>query len=372
MSNTALTHSRKRSLASFEILVRNVRQTFVLGQQRIEQERVRTYWKTGWYIRQHIFLNKGRAELGGRTIEKLGGQLGVDPSVLGRLKLFAEKYPVLATWPKLTWSHFRLLIPIEDDRTRLELTDRVNRGAWTTDKLEAVIKKELRDETKSLTDGRSPRTLKSKLELLKPKLGTPYTYQILQPESVHPEDNELLIDLGFEVTRGAVMEHPRTKLKVGDIIESVLREVRKTVFARPKYDLVKSERTPADLFTYHAWVLRVVDGDTLRVQVDLGFGDRIRQYLRLRGIDTPEINSAEGKKAKAFVEKCLKPAPYILLQSSRSDKYDRYLADVFIPLNSKSTFRPSAPEAAISYEDQKFLYLNNELLLRGLAVRMKS
>lgn len=36
-----------------------------------------------------------------------------------------------------------------------------------------------------------------------------------------------------------------------------------------------------------------------------------------------------------------------------------------------STVRPSAPQALIQYEGEDFLYLNNELLLRRLAVRMK-
>lgn len=70
------------------------------------------------------------------------------------------------------------------------------------------------------------------------------------------------------------------------------------------------------------------------------------------------------------MEKCLKTAPHILLTSSRSDKYDRYLSDVFVPLDSKSTVRPSAPEALVKYNGQEYLYLNNELLLRGLAERM--
>ena len=65
------------------------------------------------------------------------------------------------------------------------------------------------------------------------------------------------------------------------------------------------------------------------VEIDLGFSIAHEQYLRLREIDCPEISTSVGKKAKTFVEKCLKTAPFILLTSSRSDKYDRYLADVF-------------------------------------------
>jgi len=91
----------------------------------------------------------------------------------------------------------------------------------------------------------------------------------------------------------------------------------------------------------------------LRVIVDLGFGFKTRQYLRLRGLDCPEINTDEGKKAADFVRSRIKQADEIALTSSKSDKYDRYLADVF-------------------YNDKngKEVYLNNLLLRHGLAVRV--
>ena len=350
MPDITLTRKRTASLVSFEVLVRKVRETFILGQQRIEQERVRTYWKTGWYIKRHVLLNKGRARLGDRTIEKLGSRLGVDPSVLGRLKLFAERYPVLATWPKLAWSHFRLLIPIEDDKTRLELTQRADRGAWTTDKLESVIRAE---------EG-TPQSPSSDSRLLKPKLGTLYTYHLIESKPVQANPGRLKVDQGFRVHHTEFTMQGR--LKAGQIIESRKQE-------SGAYTIVKSKRREEALYTYKAWVARVTDGDTQFVEIDLGFSVSLEQYLRLRGIDCPEIGTPEGKKAKAFVEECLKPAPFILLSSSRSDKFDRYLSDVFIPLNSKSTVRPSAPEALIQREGQEYLYLNNELLIRKLAKR---
>lgn len=362
MPNATLTRARAGgSLASFEVLVRKVREMFVLGQQRIEWEKVRTYWKTGWYIKRHVLLNKDRAELGDRTIQKLGERLGVDPSVLGRLKLFAERYPVLATWPKLTWSHFRLLIPIEDDKTRLELTERANRGAWSTDKLESVIRNELRYEAKLLTDARKLETFARGTQLLKPKLGALYTYRLIESQPVQANPGRLKVDLGFRVHQTEFTM--RGNLKAGQIVESQKQE-------NGTYTVVSSKRDESSLYTYKAWVARVVDGDTQFVEIDLGFSIALEQYLRLRGIDAPEISTAEGKKAKAFVEKCLRTAPFILFTSSRSDKFDRYLSDVFVPLDSKSPVHPAAPEASVTYENQQLLYLNNELLLRGLARRI--
>ena len=148
----------------------------------------------------------------------------------------------------------------------------------------------------------------------------------------------------------------RSKLKAGQIVESRKLE-------NGSYTVVFSKREESDLYTYKAWVERVIDGDTQFVEIDLGFSIALEQYLRLRGIDSPEINTSEGKKAKAFVEKCLNSAPNILLTSSHSAKYDRYLSDIFVSLNSKSTARASASEALIKYDGLEYLYLNNELWL---------
>ncbi|MBI4430506.1 MAG: hypothetical protein HY587_02200 [Candidatus Omnitrophica bacterium] len=201
MPNLTLTRKRTSvtgSLASFEVLVRKVRETILFGQQRIEWQKVQTYWKTGQYINKHIILNKNkRADLGDRTIEKLAERIDIDQSVLQRCKQFHEKYPVFATWQKLTWSHFRLLIPIEDDETRFELTERANRGAWSTGKLESVIRNELRY---AISGPPGPKaSTSSDLRLLKPKLGILYTYRLIESKPVQANPGRLKVDLGFRV-----------------------------------------------------------------------------------------------------------------------------------------------------------------------------
>ncbi len=80
----------------------------------------------------------------------------------------------------------------------------------------------------------------------------------------------------------------------------------------------------------------MIDGDTIVFYVDLGFDTYSRQKLRLRGIDTPEIPSPEGKKAKSFVEEKLMRSKIITIKTYRKDKYDRYLADIFV--GSKGVF----------------------------------
>ena len=106
---------------------------------------------------------------------------------------------------------------------------------------------------------------------------------------------------------------------------------------------------------------------TLFVEIDLGFGTSTRQYLRLRGLDSPEIKENAGKRAKRFVEKLI-ISPFVFLTTTRSDKYDRYLADVFIP--AKKFMAAWARGTAVLNKTEDLLYLNNELLKNKLAVRV--
>ena len=53
------------------------------------------------------------------------------------------------------------------------------------------------------------------------------------------------------------------------------------------------------LWTYRARCARVVDGDTLELEVDLGFGARYEAAIRLLGVDAPELPTAEGQRSRA-------------------------------------------------------------------------
>jgi micrococcal nuclease len=91
------------------------------------------------------------------------------------------------------------------------------------------------------------------------------------------------------------------------------------------------------MYTYNAKVLRVIDGDTLSVELELGFGVTYKTKVRLAGIDTPEIHSVKhnseefkrGMEAKSFVEAWVKAEGGEVIITTLKDKkgkYGRYLA----------------------------------------------
>lgn len=89
------------------------------------------------------------------------------------------------------------------------------------------------------------------------------------------------------------------------------------------------------LFHYKAENIRVIDGDTIDADIDLGFGVWARaQRFRIKGIDAPEIKGtsrAEGLRVKDTLERLLKGRTVILKsEKSETDKYGRYIADIYI------------------------------------------
>lgn len=106
-------------------------------------------------------------------------------------------------------------------------------------------------------------------------------------------------------------------------------------------------------------MLRVVDGDTLIPRIWFNQNYWLKEKVRLRGIDCPEMDTCEGKAAKRFVETLVKNAVSVTVTTTKPDKCDRYLGDVFLapsPLWGEGGRRP---------DEVSGLFLNNLLLENG-------
>jgi endonuclease YncB( thermonuclease family) len=331
------------SVTTYAALRKQVEQTLLFGQQKIEEAKVRTYWETGRLINEYLHRSENpNQEHGKKIVAALAKDLGFGETVFYRCMRFAENFPTLAARPKLSWAHYRALITVPDEKKRLVLAYQAAKEEWPSRDLEIEIRNLNWENRTAASDGKPPSLLTA------PKLGPFFTYRILDPKTVQPkEEGLLLVDLGFSSYRDLDAVTSKT-FKPLDIVGSV-----KT--GDDQYKLNESRgASPESLFTYSATVEKVVDGDTLRVIVDLGFNVRTRQYIRLKGIDCPEMDTPEGKAAKRFVERALQGLEFITLKTVKSDKYDRYLGDVMVPR-----------------KDGTLLYLNNELIKRSHAVRVR-
>ena len=95
------------------------------------------------------------------------------------------------------------------------------------------------------------------------------------------------------------------------------------------------------MYRYKVNVVKVVDGDTVDVDIDLGFGMTYKkQRVRMVGIDTPESRTRDlvekkfGKASKAHLKSILESGD-IELVSHDKGKFGRILGDLFI---GSSTF----------------------------------
>ena len=94
------------------------------------------------------------------------------------------------------------------------------------------------------------------------------------------------------------------------------------------------------MYEYHVKkVNNVVDGDTIDVEIDLGFDISFSSRVRLAGIDTPEsrtTNKAEkvlGLEAKEYVKSKIKDAQVVVIKTEKmdsSEKYGRILGWLFL------------------------------------------
>jgi len=144
--------------------------------------------------------------------------------------------------------------------------------------------------------------------------GALYTYQIIRLK------DRLKIDLGFGIYHD-LPEKAAKKFKEGDIVQWNVG----APFMAPEGAI---NRAPT---SYSAIVTQVVDADTFHALIDLGFGITLAQRVRLRRIDAPELLTADGKEAKAFLEKILsRDQGRILMKSIDIDQHGRPIADVWV------------------------------------------
>lgn len=111
------------------------------------------------------------------------------------------------------------------------------------------------------------------------------------------------------------------------------------------------------LWRYRAKAVRVIDGDTIVMDIDLGFRTMIMsEPVRLAGINTPEligVDAARARQAKEFVEVWLSDDPTLYIQTQLAherEKYGRILAMV--------------------HRESDLVSLNDRLLDADLAVRI--
>ena len=312
--------------ARYDGLLQDIADIYTATRQAMAE----AYWNIGQRIVRVEQDGDFRAAYGNRLLERLSQDLlkkynlGFSISNLERMRKFYLSHPKSAAPKELTWSHYVELLGVADDKTRRRLEKLAAKEGLSTRELRRLVKEEV-------GTGEAP----DLGPLTRPSNLTFHTCAEAYPVGLEVPEGSRAVDLGFCV-----------QVVLSD---EALKNV--TLTSRPCY-------------TYLATIERVVDGDTFLVEVDLGFGVCVRERLRLRGIDCPELKTVEGQKVKAEMMQLLPRGTRIVIRSHKTDIYGRFVADVFYLLH------PGGGEGSQEILE-KGVFLNQELVDKGFAVRMK-
>src|SRR6056300_1523129 len=148
------------------------------------------------------------------------------------------------------------------------------------------------------------------------------------------------------------------------------------------------------MYEYRATIIKVVDGDTVDVDIDLGFGVWLKdERVRIMGIDTPESRTSDkveklfGLAAKEKLKSMLGKSPTLKTQVNKDGedmkgKFGRILGDFDVYDAEKDAWRPATDVLietgnAVAYfggskeEVQAKHMVNREKLLREGIVSQK-
>ena len=302
----------------------------------VTRKKVEMAWNIGQVIEKSL-IKKDEKTYGAKLMEQLEQDVKISKTVLYKMRNFYKAYPKLPKDdPQLNWSHYRVLAGVKRAEERKYLEGLARENSWDSDELQKEVGGQKEVVKKA--------AVKVKSKKIQPTRGKVFIYKIIEID----ESGKKMIDCGFKIFRE---------------IKEVMPKGAEVVFVSKKsekYSLKKSDVRPQLVHTYKATVKRVVDGDTLRVNLDLGFGIFHEEIIRLAKVSSLELATDGGKNAKAELTKILQSVPFFILKSIKTDIFNRYVADIFLPQNPKETDLQKIADAGI--------YLNQLLLDKGLAV----
>jgi predicted nuclease of restriction endonuclease-like (RecB) superfamily len=117
-----------------------------LSRRAVNTAMVRAYWLVGEAIVEEEQRGKSRADYGARLVESLAVRLtekfgkGFNARSLWRMRDFYLKFPILtAVRSELSWTHYRMLLQVENPDARAFYESEAAEGNWSTRQLERQI-----------------------------------------------------------------------------------------------------------------------------------------------------------------------------------------------------------------------------------------
>lgn len=326
------------SKSSYSNLVSKLKREMTKGllraQRAYDKERVITYWNVGKMINNHFSKNNIDGIRGKQICKNLSSDLNIAETLLYQMTAFYKAYPVLKPSDTLKWSHYRLLSYVKDKEKRKKLEYKVSTEHLSKRNLEVLIK-----DFKTWFPPKEKKPQIQQSIKLKSTRGKLYHYHMFKTRF----SENYLIDCGFSIFRETNLKSFR-----GLVAESVKSD--------DSYSYKPSNVKSKYMYAYKAYVDKVIDGDTIWFQIDLGFNTWTRQSLRFMGVEAQPLETKQGRDTFEYVKAVLKGLPFVIIKSYWKGKFGRYLTDIFY-LHGEND-----PNVVM----EKGNFLNQELLDKGL------
>lgn len=236
-----------------------------------------TYWNVGKRINNEILDNQ-RAEYGKQIVVSVARQLTVEygrsfeEKSLRRMMQFAQVFndeQIVATlWRQLTWSHFKLLIPLKDELQRDFYTQMCRIEGWSVKTLQKKIDSMLYERT--ALSKKPDDLIREELKALK-------------------ETDRLTPDLVFKDPYFLDFAGLKDTYSEKTLEDAILREIEQfilelgsgfTFVERQKRMIVDGEDFKLDLLFYHRKLKRLVAIDLKLGKFKSAYKGQMELYLR--------------------------------------------------------------------------------------------
>lgn len=139
-----------RNLTPYEDIYSEIKETLLLSRNQaysaVNFAMVQAYWQIGRIIVEHEQNGNARADYGKSVLQELSSRLTKDFSkgfsvrTLQQMKKFYVMFPnTNALRSQLTWTHYRLLLSVENEQARKWYMDEAIASAWSSRQLERQI-----------------------------------------------------------------------------------------------------------------------------------------------------------------------------------------------------------------------------------------
>jgi endonuclease YncB( thermonuclease family) len=84
-------------------------------------------------------------------------------------------------------------------------------------------------------------------------------------------------------------------------------------------------------YKFYGTVVKEHDGDTVTIDIDLGFSVHTIQNIRIAGINAPELSTPEGKLSRDYIQKILPIGTKVVLHTEKyRESFTRYIGDIYL------------------------------------------